>query len=477
MRVLDYLKKFPKILLILYFFSFLLLIGIDDHFYQKLGTSSMYMPYYNVGEIYKDTDIIQPFTVNQTVNLNEVSFYTFSYSRTTYGEYLVEIEENGNTLVQTSVDASEIKDNSFITTSFPNTICLEKNKDYELVIKTSIEQGNGITIYSGNSDTGILINDDNNAINSKNTIVNDIQQDYSLCFNFNYTITNNILKNYKYIILVIDTILTLLFVIVKKQKKIIAYLNSYTKYIFTIKQLVSRDFKTRYKRSVLGVLWSLLNPFLMMTVQFIVFSTIFKSSVPNFALYLMVGIVLYNFFSEGAGMTLGSITSNSYLITKVNLPKFIYPLSRTLSSTINLGFSLIPILIVMIVTRTPITKALLLLPIPLICLFIFTLGIGLILATSMVFFRDTQFLWGILSMIWMYLTPIIYPESIIDAKYMTLYRLNPLYHILKVARTLVLEGITPYWMDIVPCVLLSVLVLVVGLYVFNKFKDEFVLYL
>lgn len=122
------------------------------------------------------------------------------------------------------------------------------------------------------------------------------------------------------------------------------------RYRFLIRQLVSRDFKTKYKRSVLGVFWSFLNPLLTMGVQYVVFSTIFKSNIENFPAYLLIGIVSFNFFSEATGMALSSITGNAGLITKVYVAKYIYPLTRVISSLVNLSISLIPLILVCILT-------------------------------------------------------------------------------------------------------------------------------
>ena len=124
--------------------------------------------------------------------------------------------------------------------------------------------------------------------------------------------------------------------------------HAFSRYRFLIQQLVSRDFKTKYKRSVLGIVWSFLNPLLTMLVQYVVFSTIFKSDIPNFPVYLLTGIVLFNFFSEACSMGITSILGNASLITKVYVPKYIYPVTRVLSSGINMLFSLVPLLLSLI---------------------------------------------------------------------------------------------------------------------------------
>ncbi len=260
-----------------------------------------------------------------------------------------------------------------------------------------------------------------------------------------------------------------------KKDPLLSVILSFVKYNFLIRQLVSRDFKTKYKRSVLGMLWSFLNPLLTMSIQYIVFSTIFESSIPHFVVYLLSGIICYNFFSEATNMCLMSIVGNASLINKVYMPKYIYPFSRTLSSGINLLFSLVPLFIMMLLTGTPLTPAVLLLPFALICLFMVSYGVGLILATMMVFFRDTQFLWGIFSMLLMYLTPIFYPETIIPASFLSVYRLNPLYQVLAFVRKLLIDGVSPSPKEYFTCLALCAVPLVIGLLIFRKNQNKFVL--
>lgn len=249
------------------------------------------------------------------------------------------------------------------------------------------------------------------------------------------------------------------------------------KYRFLIRQLVGRDFKTKYKRSVLGVFWSFLNPLLTMLVQYFVFSTIFKSDIPNFAAYLIVGTVMFNFFSEACGMALTSVLNNASLITKVYMPKYIYPLTRVMSSMINLSISLIPLLVVCMTTGVQFHKSVWLSLYFLVCLVIFSLGLGLLLSVSMVFFRDTQFLWGVLSMMWMYATPIFYPESIVPENMKFIHTINPLCYFLKNVRICILEGISPEPAVYVQCFLIALGALLIGSVVFWKNQNKFVLYL
>ena len=249
------------------------------------------------------------------------------------------------------------------------------------------------------------------------------------------------------------------------------------KYRFLIRQLVSRDFKTKYKRSVLGVFWSFLNPLLTMSVQYVVFSTLFKSDIENFPVYLLIGIVSFNFFSEATGMALASIISNAGLITKVYMPKYIYPLTKVMSSLVNLVISLIPMVLVCLFTGVRFRPAFVLMVFFLLCLVVFSLGVGMLLASSMVFFRDTQFLWGVLSMIWMYLTPIFYPETILSENLRIVLQFNPLYHFIRCERMCIMDGVSPEPIAYVQCLIIALAMLAVGAWVFRKCQDRFVLYL
>ncbi len=249
------------------------------------------------------------------------------------------------------------------------------------------------------------------------------------------------------------------------------------KYRFLIGQLVSRDFKVRYKRSVLGIFWSFLNPLLMMIVQYLVFSQLFRSDIDNYPVYLLSGLVVFNFFTEGVNQALTSVVGNAALISKVYMPKYVYPVTRVLSSGINLLMSLIPLMLAAALTREPFTKAYLMLPYFLLCLVGFTIGVGMLLGALMVFFRDIQFLWGILSMLWMYLTPLFYPLQIIPAGMRHLFAYNPMLYFVNAVRTIVMEGITPQPAVFFRCAVITLGALLLGGLVFRKAQDKFIFYL
>ncbi len=249
------------------------------------------------------------------------------------------------------------------------------------------------------------------------------------------------------------------------------------KYRFLIRQLTKRDFKTKYMRSALGVVWSFLNPLLMMLVQYAVFSTLFKNNIQNFAAYLIIGNVCFSFFNEASSLTLNSIVGNAGLITKVYMPKYIYPLSRTISSLVNLLFSFVPMLLVCLITGVRFTLAVFISPFFFLCLFVFSLGIGLALSCLMVFFRDTQFLWGIIALIWMYFTPIFYSIEIIQYPLRYLFELNPMYIFISSIRSCIMYGTVPLPGTFLKAALAATLMFLIGSLIFKKGQDQFVLYL
>lgn len=256
-----------------------------------------------------------------------------------------------------------------------------------------------------------------------------------------------------------------------------SYMTNFIKYRSLLNELVVRDIKVKYKRSVLGILWTLLNPLLTMVVLTIVFSNLFRYDIENFPVYLITGQVMFNFFSESTSMAMGSIIGNSALIKKVYIPKYIFPLSRVLSSFVNLLFALVAVIILMIFMKIKITTAVLFIPLAFIYILVFSIGIGFLLSSINVFFRDTQHLYGVLLTAWMYLTPIFYPVDIIPIKYKWIVELNPLYYMVDYFRQCVLYGNIPSLQLNLICILACSISIIVGLWAFYKNQDKFILYI
>ena len=253
----------------------------------------------------------------------------------------------------------------------------------------------------------------------------------------------------------------------------------YKKYNFLLQQLVSRDFKVKYKRSVLGVLWSLLYPILTMAVMALVFTNVFKFTTPgvSYLAYLMSGLVIFNYFSEATNLAMSSVVANFSLINKVYMPKYIFPLSKCVFAGINFLLSLIPLYIVLLATGTGINIYHLLLPYAFLCLFLFTLGFGLILATVSVFLRDMFYIFGVIISLWTYMTPIMYDISIIDKpSLLLLFKFNPMYWIIYFVRWIVLYHQMPGINVWIYCMLFGLGTLLLGIFIFKKNQDKFIYY-
>lgn len=256
---------------------------------------------------------------------------------------------------------------------------------------------------------------------------------------------------------------------------LIIKLLSFKKYSFLLSQLVKRDFKVKYRGSILGFLWSILNPLLNMIVLSIVFSQVFKA-VDNYKMYLLSGIVIFGYFSDASSIAVTSIVGNFGLITKVYFPKFIIPLSKTLSSAINLVNSLIVFIIIGCFLGIKVWAGYLLIPYVLICLLIFATGVSFIVSAAQVFFRDTQHLYGVLMMVWMYSTPILYPLDIIPATFLPIFKANPLYIFIDFFRQITLYGVVPQIESFVMCALWSIGMFIIGSILFVKNQKKFIYY-
>jgi len=241
--------------------------------------------------------------------------------------------------------------------------------------------------------------------------------------------------------------------------------------------MVKRDFVTRYRRSVLGILWSLLNPLLTMLVLTMVFSTIFRFEIEYFPLYLLSGQLIFNFFSESTSLAMGSIVGGAATIKKVYVPKYIFPISRVISSVVNLGFSFLAFLIVFLILRAPFHWTMLLIPVPIMYIVIFSMGVGMLLSAMAVFFRDIAYIYSILVTLLMFLTPIFWPVSILNPRVYHLIHLNPMFHFVNYFRNVALYGTVPgLWANII-CLGFAFAALGVGLYVKIAQQDKYILYL
>lgn len=249
------------------------------------------------------------------------------------------------------------------------------------------------------------------------------------------------------------------------------------KYRNLISELVMRDIKKKYRRSILGYLWSMLNPLLTMLITAMVFSNLFRFQIDNFALYLLTGQLIFTFYSEATSFAMESILENGSLIKKVYVPKYLFPISRVSSSAVNLLFSLPAMLVIMLYTGHEITVTLIACILPLVLLYFFCIGVGLFISALAVYFRDIFHLYGVLITVLNYATPIFYPVNIIPEEYKFVVEYNPLYYFLSAFREVAYNNTLPSIELLSICILFSVGALLVGTYYFNKKQNTFVMYL
>lgn len=240
--------------------------------------------------------------------------------------------------------------------------------------------------------------------------------------------------------------------------------------------LVIRDLTVRYKRSVLGFFWSMLNPLLNTIVFTIVFSTIFRFEVKNFVIYFLSGYQLWNFFAQSTQVSSYCLLKNGTLFKKIYIPKPIFVVSTVLSNMVNLGFALIPLFILLPILGKGFHLSLLFVPIAILFVVMFSIGISFVLSATAVFFNDILDMYQIVIMPWMYLTPIVYPIDIIPKKYLPLIKLNPMYYIVECFRLPIYLGELPNLQTVCLALLVSVTTLVIGYVVFSKLSDTFVYY-
>ena len=252
---------------------------------------------------------------------------------------------------------------------------------------------------------------------------------------------------------------------------------NFKKYNFLLKELVERDIKLKYRRSVLGIFWSFLEPLLSMIVLTIIFSTVFKRSIPNFPVYYLTGLLVYQFFAGGTQGAMRSIKNNASIIKTIYVPKYIYSLSSILSNFVTFLLSLVVLFGVMLATHVNFTIYILLVILPFIALLFLTIGMGLIVATVNVFFRDMEHLYGVFLMMLMWAMPIFYPAEIVPESFKFIQYCNPLYAVISCCRSSFLYGAVYDPMQLLFALVSGVVALIIGIILFYKYQDRFILYI
>ena len=253
------------------------------------------------------------------------------------------------------------------------------------------------------------------------------------------------------------------------------YIQNFLRFRPLLGELMARDIKIKYRRSVLGVLWTLLNPLLMMVVLSVVYSNLFKFDIENFPLYLLSGQVIFNFYSDATTNSMTAILNSASLIKKIYVPKYLFVLSRICSSVINFLAAFLAMIIVMLALRVDFHYTVFLCFVPVVLLIIFSLGIGLILSAITVKFRDVMHLYSVFVTVLMYLTPVIYPMSILPDWLAVIVNANPLTNYLTMFRDVMMNNKIFGAGDLLIGMAEAIVALILGLYVFYKNQDTFIL--
>ncbi len=261
----------------------------------------------------------------------------------------------------------------------------------------------------------------------------------------------------------------------KRKNPALEELREVLRYRNLVLQLARRDIMTRYKRSVLGVAWTMLNPLGMMIVLTIAFSHIWKAAtVYGYPAFVLSGLMAWNFFSQTTIASMVNLVWGGGLLHRIYIPRTSFALAAISTGLVNLTLSILPTLLVMGVTGVPIRASIFFLPVSMVPLAAFALGMGLLISTLAVYFPDVAEMYQIAIMGWMYLTPVIYPETILPESYrFWITHLNPMYYLVSLYRIPIYDGRVPNLQELWPAFLLAIIVLFVGWVFFSRKSDEF----
>ena len=257
-------------------------------------------------------------------------------------------------------------------------------------------------------------------------------------------------------------------------KKVIKKLRQHQ---FLFEELVKRDFTKKYKRTVLGMLWSVLGPLITLGVMALVFTQFFGRNMEHYIIYMFCENLLYSFFKESTGTGMTALYDNSSIFSKINVPKYMFLLSKNVSSLINFGINIIVLFIFCIVDGVAFSWKFIMLLYPIGCLVVFNLGVGLILSALYLMFRDMKYLYDIFTLLLMYLSAIFYSIDAYSQKVQYLFYLNPIYVYIRYFRKIILEGTIPKLSFHLLAAAYAIVVLVIGAVIYKKKNYKFLYYI
>ncbi|MDD3242504.1 MAG: ABC transporter permease [Eubacteriales bacterium] len=425
----------------------------------------------SVGELVEGVTVRQQFTAAGD-RIRSLSVILGTYGRkNNVPLHLRMVRENGEVAYEDDVSIADAKDNTNYTIRLRSMVeCTPGETLFLEITSPEAQSGNAVTLwYDKNTQREPLL-------------VNGQEVTGTLCFTRNEAVPAPFTRWFFISAAIVGaalflTGLGLCLAVGHREGRLMRDLGALRKYKFLLSQLVGRDFKTKYRRSYLGVLWSILNPLLMMLVVSAVFSYVFRFNIEKFPVYLILGQTFFNVLSESTTIAMGSIIGSGQLIKKVYVPKYIFPAEKVMFSFVNFAISFVAIAIVMIYFKVPLSASMICLPLVLIYLFLFCMGVGLFLSALAVFFRDTLHLYNVLLTAWSYLTPIFYPVDSLNSTMLKLMNLNPMYHYIQYFRNIMMYGTFPTIQENWICLGFSIAALALGMWFFRRRQDRFILYI
>lgn len=247
-------------------------------------------------------------------------------------------------------------------------------------------------------------------------------------------------------------------------------------YQFLFRELVKRDFTKKYKRTILGIGWSMLSPLLNLIIMWLVLSKFFGSNVNHYIVYLFSGQLVFSYFADATSLSMSSLVGNASIFTKINVPKYMFLLSQNVSSLINFGVTLLIYFGLVLLEGIPFTWKFVLLLYPICCMIVFNVGIGLVLSALFVFFRDMQYLWGVITQLISWMSAIFYTIDTYSHTVQCLYLLNPIYLYIRYFRKIVIDSTIPTMQFHLLAAAYALLALLAGAYMYKRFNHEFLYY-
>ena len=254
-------------------------------------------------------------------------------------------------------------------------------------------------------------------------------------------------------------------------------LNKVKQYRFLFEELVKRDFTKKYKRTVLGILWSVLGPLMTLAIMALVFTKFFGNSIPHYVIYLFCGNLIFNYFKEATSTGMTSLLDNSSIFAKVNVPKYMFLLSKNVSTLINFGLNILVLFIFIPFNGLSFSWKYIFLLYPIGCLIVFNLGMGLILSALYMMFRDMKYLYDIFTLMLMYLSAIFYSIDAYILHIQYLFYLNPIYVYIRYFRKIIIEDTIPKLSFHLLALGYALFVLIIGVIIYKKNNYKFLYYI